>query len=236
MEQVLSFAGLAEAWMSTLEAYGVASLQDLLYMQPASLVLLGMTLGEARQLLTVAWSVHAAGGIDRYEEMLLAAGSAEAAARDVLQTVMAALDEGAVRGFFGHAQTLLASGEPRAAALALTAVERALASCKDSALRKVLCPAVHAVTDALIWRVQLRAPFGHRDAFLYELEMAHAQPLEDTKRSKLLLGHYKAVAARFPCAFLSQAKLDAARSAGGRCRKAKAKKATAQAGAQTDDA
>lgn len=229
MEQVLSFAGLAEAWTSALEAYGVAALPDLLYVQPPSLVMIGLTFAEARQLLAVAWSVHAAGGMDQYEEMRVAAGGAEAAAREILKTIMATLDEGAVRGFVGHAQTHLESQEPRDSALALTAVERARASCRDSALRPAMCTAVNAIRDTLVWRVQLRAPFGNRDAFLYELEMAHAQPLDNTTRSKLLLGHYKTVAERFPSAFLSQAKLDAARTAGGRCRKAKAKKGAEQA-------
>lgn len=228
MEQALTFAGLVEEWQAALEIYGVATPSDLLYVQPPSLVLLGLTFTEARQLLAVAWSIHAAGGIDQYAEVHAAAVDAEAAASDCLQGAIALLEEGTVRDFIGHAHKhLLESQEPRAAALALTATARARASCQDSELRKVLRAAVHTMTDALVWRVQTRVPFGNRDAFLYELEWAHAQPLDNTTRSKLLLSHYKTVAERFPSAFLSQAKIDAARTGRG-CRKVKAKKTTEQ--------
>ena len=99
-------------------------------------------------------------------------------------------------------------------------------------MAKALTEAAYAVTDALVWRVQLRSIFGSREAFLYQLEMSFAHALDDKTRSKLLLGHYKVVASYFPSAFLSQAKQDALQV--GRCRKAKTKKVTTQAGTQTD--
>ena len=224
MEQVLFYAGLVEEWGPALGAYGMASSSDLLFVQPPTLVALGMTFGEAAQLIAVAWNVHAAGGIDYYAEMRSVAEEAEAVALALLQSTAATLDEGAVGGFLWHARKHLdESQEPRAAVLALTSVECACGSCHDAELAKSLGAVVRAVTDALIWRVQLRAPFGSRDSFLFQLEMAYAQPLGDTMRSKLLLSHYKAVAERFPSAFLSNAKTDALRKGRG-CRKAKPKK------------
>ena len=99
----------------------------------------------------------------------------------------------------------------RQAVLALMAVERARASCQGAELAKSLGAVVRAATDVLIWRVQLRAPFCCRDAFLAELQRAYAQQLlGDTTKSRLLHSHYKAVATRFPGAFLSQAKVDPA--------------------------
>ena len=214
MEQVLSFSGLVEEWGPALEAFGVATVIDLLNVQPSFLVMVGLTFSEAQQLLAVAWSVHAAGGVEAYNEILSVAEEAECKARDLLESTEATLE---VRGSLGHARKHLdASRDPRAAVLALTAVERGRASCPGAEAVKSLGVVVHAVTDALIWRVQLRAPFGSRDAFLFQLEMAYAHPLDDTTKSRLLLSHYKAVSTRFPSAFLSQAKTDALRSKRGR--------------------
>ena len=105
----------------------------------------------------------------------------------------------------------------RQAVLALLAVERARASCQGAELFKSLGAIVRAATDVLIWRVQLRATFGCRESFLAELQRAYAQQLlDDTTKSKLLHSHYKAVASRFPGAFLSQIKVEALRRGGGR--------------------
>ena len=92
------------------------------------------------------------------------------------------------------------------------AVERARASCQGDELAKSLGAVVRAATDVLIWRVQLRATLGCRESFLAELQRAYAQQLlDDTTKSRLLHSHYKAVATRFPGAFLSQGKVDALR-------------------------
>ena len=65
-----------------------------------------------------------------------------------------------------------------------------------------------AAPDVLIWRVQLRATFGCRESFLAALQRAYAQQLlDDTTKSRLLRSHFKAVASRFPGAFLSQIKV-----------------------------
>lgn len=239
MDQLLSFAGLVEEWAPALEACGVVSLPDLLCVQPASLVVLGMSYSDAQRLLVVAYSVHAAGGTETYAEMLAVAQETETVALDLLEkTAAALLHEGLVGGFLEYACKHLASSqEPRAAVLALTAAERARASCQATETAKTLGAVARAISDALIWRVQLSSVYGSREAFLCQLELAYAQPLDDSTKSKLLLGHYKAVATRFPSAFLSQAKVDALRSGRG-CRKAKAKKGatTMLAEVQTGDA
>ena len=117
----------------------------------------------------------------------------------------------------------------RQTVLALLAVERARASCQGAEFFKSLGAVVRAATDVLIWRVQLRATFGCRESFLAELQRAYAQQqlLDDTTKSRLLHSHFKAVASRFPGAFLSQIKVAALRRGGGR--KAK-KRLTVQTG------
>ena len=62
MEQLLASACLVEEWGPLFAACGVATVSDLLYVQPSSLGMLGLTLSEAHQLLDVAWSVYAVGG------------------------------------------------------------------------------------------------------------------------------------------------------------------------------
>ena len=104
-------------------------------------------------------------------------------------------------------------------------VERALSSGQDAGLRKALAPAVHAVMDVVVWRLQLSVPFGNRDLFLSELEMACAGSCDVRFTSRVLLSHYKAVATRFPSAFLSQTKTHALRSGRG-CRARRANKST----------
>ena len=228
MDQLLSFAHIVGEWAPVLEARGVVSLPDLLCVQPASLVILGMSYSDAQRLLVVAYSVHAAGGTDMYAEMLAVAQEAETVAHDLLESTAAALEGGLVVGCVEHARKHLASSqEPRAAVLALTAAERARASCQVNDTAKMLGAVVRAVSDAMIWRVQLSSVYGSRETFLCQLEMAYAQSLDDSTKSKLLLGHHKAVATRFQSAFLSQAKMDASRSGRG-CRARKAKKPTEQ--------
>ena len=48
MEQVLSFSGLVEEWGPALEAFGLATITDLLYVQPSFLVMVGLTFSEAQ--------------------------------------------------------------------------------------------------------------------------------------------------------------------------------------------
>jgi hypothetical protein len=56
--------------------------------------MLGLTLNEAHQLLDVAWSVYAVGGVEAYAEVQMAASAAEGAALGILASVIAALDGG----------------------------------------------------------------------------------------------------------------------------------------------
>ena len=227
MEQVLIYAGLVEEWLPVLETYGVATPSDLLFLQCPSLVAMGIPFTQARSLLSVAYSVHACGGVDQYAEVVAAAGDAENEAMDKLDVLLAALeDEGAVSNCLVHAHKLLQdSPGARGAVLAATAVERALSSGQDAGLRKALAPAVHAVMDVVVWRIQLSVPFGNRDLFLSELEMACAGSQDVHFASRVLLSHYKAVATRFPSAFLSQTKTHALRSGRG-CRARRANKST----------
>ena len=94
MEQLLAFAGLVEEWGPLFAACGVATVSDLVYVQPSSLGMLGLTLSEAHQLLDVAWSVYAVGGVEAYAEVQMAASAAEGAALGILASVIAALDGG----------------------------------------------------------------------------------------------------------------------------------------------
>jgi hypothetical protein len=169
--------------------------------------------------------------VEAYAEVQLAARAAEGAALGILASVIAALEGGLVRDCLVHARNHLEEVQglrDRQAVLALSAVERACASCRGAGLFKSLGAVVRAATDVLIWRVQLRATFGCRDSFLAELQRAYAQQLlDDTTKSRLLRSHFKAVASRFPGAFLSQIKVEALRKGGGR--KAK-KRLTVQTG------
>ena len=114
---------------------------------------------------------------------------------------------------------------PRCAVLALTDIERARASCNGASWAKSLAVVVHAVTDVVVWRIQVSVPFGNRDLFLSELEMACAGSCDVHLTSRVLLSHYKCVAKRFPSAFLSRGKTVALRSGQG-CRARKEKKST----------
>ena len=94
MEQLLAFAGLVAEWGPVFAACGVATVSDLLYVQPSSLGMLGLTLSKAHRLHDVAWSVYAVGGVEAYAEAQLAASAAEGAALGILASVIAALDGG----------------------------------------------------------------------------------------------------------------------------------------------
>ena len=153
MDQLLSFAGIVQEWAPALEAFGVVTLSDLLCVQPASLVVIGMRYSNAQHLLLVAHSVHAAGGIDTYAEMLAVAQEAETVAQGLVdKTATALLQDGqAGAGLLQHAlKHLTGSQEPRAAVLALTAAERARASCQETETAKVLGDVAHAVSDVVV--------------------------------------------------------------------------------------
>ena len=146
------------------------------------------------------------------------------AALGLLASILATLQEGSVRDCLAHARKHLEEElrGPRSAVLALTAIERARASCNGASWAKSLAVVVHAVTDVVVWRIQVSVPFGNRDLFLSELEMACAGSCDVHLTSRVLLSHYKCVAKRFPSAFLSRGKTVALRSGQG-CRARKEK-------------
>lgn len=108
-------------------------------------------------------------------------------------------------------------GTPETAAKALMASSRARASCPPGELHASLGRADKSVRDFLVWKTQLRAPLGDRNAFVDSLTAAVGARVIDTNMfSHLMHSHSKEVCSRFPNAFLSNAKYQALRRSGRR--------------------
>jgi hypothetical protein len=226
LAQVLSLAGIDEAWIEYLQREGVHKNDDLLYVSESWLKALGLSFSDAHQLQTVAGSVCAAGGLELYLDIAMSACIKQAEVQAFLETTKAQLEEGPVQDCVARALKHLEITGPRNAALALTCATRAHTLCKENdAARTLVGEARIAVRDVLAWRVQLACVWGNRDAFLQALEQAYGgRPLDNLSISRVLLSHNHAVAELFPSAFLSQCKYEAEQRGSGRCRPAKKKR------------
>jgi hypothetical protein len=223
LAQVLSVAGIDDTWIEALQRKGVSGAEDLLYVSESWLNVLGFSFSDAHHLLAVAWSVHAAGGLEQYLDIAMSACIKQAEVQAFLETTTAQLEEGPVQDCVAHALKHLEITGPRNAALALTCATRAHTLCKETdAARTLVGEARIAVRDVLAWRVQLACVWGDRDAFLQALEQAYGgRALDKLSISRVLLSHNKAVAELFPSAFLSQCKCEAEQRGSGRSAKKK---------------
>jgi hypothetical protein len=210
LADVLDHAGLGHCWywerQELLNYWGVYSPGDLSYWQEGGLsVYFGMTCEQARRVKVIL-SMLCSGALP---EIARAASEAEQNATNVLRDASTIRQE-VVSKCINHALQCLeeATKLPNSAMLALNCVNNAFASSgrrEGSAdVRQALDAAAKAVREVLVWRVQLRATWGLRPAFINELEMANGgESVDDPTLSKIMQAHKIVVSNRFPSALLS---------------------------------
>jgi hypothetical protein len=218
--QVLPWFGLAqyEAQIYTLGAY---FLNDLVYVTDYDLRGVGMSLVEARVLLSslsAGWfdwgTSSAAASVDTnmMYKINFRAQEKEVEAIDSLNSCLAlAYSSCAQMSIMSIEHALQRLQEcleyTRNAMLAFVSTSRGRASCRDGALRKAFDKALKSVRDCLVWRVQLSVPWGNREAFLAELERAYGGTVNQEMLAQFLHSHSKTICEEFPSAFLSNCKM-----------------------------
>lgn len=207
--KLLSLAGVEGEWASALEREGVHYHADVMHLSSGWLTCLGLTFTEAHNLITTAWSAHAAGGVDCYVEILAAASIRQAEAKASLERIVEQLD-GPVRECVEEARRLLENPDPRSACLALTCATRAQTRCQegDEEARSLCNASRMDIRDVLVWRVQLNCPWGDRDAFVAALQQAYGRPVDKCSMSRILHSHNKLIGGSFPSSFLSKCKCE----------------------------
>ena len=215
---LLPFYGLAHH-EARLRASGIHSTYDLFYFTEYELLRIGISLVEARMLLSslaggwTDWS--GATATSAYDPSMMSdvqmrANEKEREAVETLQSCLQlACKHKIVTQSIQHALQRLNDIHDFASSafLALTATSRARASCRDRDLRKALDRALKVVRDVVVWRVQMNVPWGNRQAFLDELERAHGSPVNQEMLAQLLQSHSKTICEEFPSAFLSGNKI-----------------------------
>ena len=106
----------------------------------------------------------------------------------------------------------LRQGDPTNAMLALNSTTRGRVSCRDLALRDALGSAMKAISDVVVWRVQIRVPWGNDKCFMAELEQAAGGTIDVDAKARFMHSHRKAVQEHFASAFLSNSKKESVMS------------------------
>jgi hypothetical protein len=220
--QVLPTYGL-QVFEPILFDFGVYLLSDLHYVSEFDLLSVGMSVVQARKLLSsvTADFRNEWGAATSVDETLTAqlrqrAYEKEEEAIAALKSCRTLACSGGhatatAKDCVDHALERLGVWEweqySRNAMLAFHSTKRGKACSVQGPLRKAFDTALKAVRDAVVWRLQLSVPWSNVEAFEAALAEANGGPLTIENRAQFLHSHSKVVAFDFQSAFLSSSKL-----------------------------
>jgi hypothetical protein len=206
LSRTLAFAGIPPERAYMLGQYSVYELSDIKYIDEYFLISMGFSFAESKELIRVADTIEAVGGIDMYDAMFSASMKSEYAAVHELTSFQ---PRSAYSKTCIHSATslLLSSYNSRNAALAMDCMIRAKASTSNTADRQLIESAIRAIRDVLSWRIQNSVTWGDREAYVDALTIALGTKPDNNTFSLLMLSFAK-ITEQFPSTFLSKNKQD----------------------------